>query len=72
MIDSQSIDAAIRQYGARHVYKVANAAFENRAVLQEIGLAAASMADVNQVQIAAYAQLGEADKAIDYAQASSK
>ena len=72
MIDANKIQAAIREHGARKVYQVANAAFANRAALQEVGLSAANMADVNAVQSAAFAELGPADKAIDYAQASAK
>lgn len=71
MIDQKAIAAAIRQHGARKVHKVANAAFANRAALQTIGLHADNMADVNAVQSEAFRQLGEADKAIDYAQVTS-
>jgi hypothetical protein len=72
MIDQKSIAAAIRQHGARKVYKIANAAFANRSELRKIGLLAENMADVNAVQSAAFAELGDADRAIDHAQASAK
>lgn len=71
MIDQKAIEAAIRQYGARKVYQAANAAFANRSSLQQIGLTAGNMADVNAVQAEAFRQLGKADKAIDYAQVTS-
>ncbi len=71
MIDKTTIQAAIRTHGARKVYSVANSAFANRSVLSRIGLSAANMADVNEVQAEAYRQLGEADQAIDLAQATA-
>lgn len=64
---------AIRKYGAQAVYTAANhhAAGNAQCGLVTVELEAKNMGDVFAIQSAAYAELGDAAKAIDYAQATA-
>lgn len=68
-----TIDQAIRQHGAQAVYDAAgrHMAGDTSHGLASVGLTARSMGDVWRTQSAAYAQLGDAARAIDYAKASA-
>jgi hypothetical protein len=64
---------AIRALGAQAVYDAAtrHMAGDVERGLQSVGLTAKTMADVWSIQSAAYAELGDAAKAIDLARAQA-
>ncbi|MGS1116044.1 hypothetical protein [Castellaniella sp. UC4442_H9] len=63
---------AIRRYGARVVYRAAYRHMAGFSSLASVGLSAHSIADVWRIMSLAYAQLGEADRAIDHADAQAR
>lgn len=65
---------AIRAHGAQAVYDAASRhmAGDTARGLQSVGLVAISLGDVFRIQSEAYAELGEAARAIDYAKATSE
>lgn len=69
-----NIQKAIQEHGARAVYEAATAhmAGDTARGLASVGLSADTMGQVFAVQTEAYKQMGEADKAIDYAQAGAQ
>lgn len=69
-----NIQKAIQEHGARAVYEAATAhmAGDTARGLALVGLSADTMGQVFAVQTEAYKQLGEADKAIDYASAGAE
>lgn len=60
---------AIRMHGAQAVYDAASRhmAGDTKRGLASVGLSAQTMGDVWDIQSAAYAELGDAARAIDYA-----
>lgn len=60
---------AIRTHGAKAVYDAASRHMAGDRVrgLASVGLSATTMGDVYAIQSAAYAELGDAARAIDYA-----
>lgn len=62
---------SIRKYGAKAVYDASarHMSGDRAHGLSTVELNAESMADVYEIQSAAYAELGDAAKAIDYAMA---
>jgi len=67
-----AIQTAIQTHGARAVYAAANKAFAgNRSALASMGLQVVDLSDINAIQTEAFRQLGDADKAIDFASASA-
>lgn len=67
------IDQAISLHGAKAVYAAASKHMAGDKIngLVSVGLTAKTMGDVFRIQSAAHAQMGEADKAIDAADASA-
>lgn len=65
---------AIRKHGAQVVYDAANRQMtgEMETGLASVGLAAKTLGDVYAIQSAAYAELGDAAKAIDHAQVTAR
>ncbi|WP_333906955.1 hypothetical protein [Delftia acidovorans] len=65
---------AIRKHGARAVYDAANRhmAGDKERGLSTVGLGAKTMGDVYAIQSQAYAELGDAAKVIDYADANAR
>jgi len=68
------INEAIRQHGARAVYEAAHrhAAGDTKRGLERVGLVPKTMGDVWGALSEAYAQMGDADRAIENAQASAR
>lgn len=66
------IQGAIRQHGARAVYQAASRHMSDGKSLMAVGLIAQTLADVWAAQSAAYAAMGEADKAIDHADVQAR
>lgn len=64
---------AIRLHGAQAVYDAASRHMAGDAArgLSSVGLTAATMRDVWAIHSAAYAELGDAARAIDYARAQA-
>lgn len=69
-----TIQRAIQDHGAKAVYQAATAHMAGDKVngLAKVGLSATTMGEVFAIQTEAYKQMGEADKAIDYAMASAE
>lgn len=65
------IQQAIQQHGAKAVYEAATAhmAGDKKNGLTKVGLQAKTMGEVFAIQTEAYKQMGQADQAIDNAQA---
>lgn len=65
---------AIREHGAQAVYDAANRhmAGDKARGLSTVGLSVKTMGDVYAIQSQAYAELGDAAKAIDYADANAR
>lgn len=68
-----AINQAIRDHGAKTVYDAANRrlAGDGGKALAAVGLTAPFLPDAFAIQSAAYAQLGDAAKVIDYAKAQA-
>lgn len=68
-----TINEAIQTYGAQAVYDAASRhmAGDMARGLRCVGLSARNMGDVYAIQREAYAQLGDAARAIDYAKAQA-
>lgn len=62
---------SIRIHGAQAVYDAANRHMTDGQALASVGLMPTTMGDVFAIHSAAYAQLGDAAKVIDYAQAQA-
>lgn len=67
------ITAAIQAHGAKAVYDAACKRMDgNPGPLAAFGLEAKTIGDANTIMVAAFAEMGPAGRAIDFAQASSK
>lgn len=74
MIDSTKVQEAIRTHGAQACYDAASRHMGGDVArgLKAVGLAAETLGDVYAVMSAAYAELGDAAKVIDYARATAE
>lgn len=74
MIDDATVQAAIRAHGAQAVYDAAcrHMAGDKARGLDSVELSPDTLGDVWRVQSEAYAQLGDAARAIDQAKASAE
>lgn len=67
-MDKQMIKAAIEQHGAKTVYDAASVRMSgDHAPLAAMGMTAKTIGDANKIMVAAFAEMGQKDRATDRA-----